>query len=166
MRACVQSAQTLGGNNPTTETGKGPEQNLTKMPHITCQLSWVLTAQTEGAFGVTGTGSSYFSHRMPEKGVLSFLEITPQKRGIVKRSWRDYGPSPIPKTGERGKPGLRFWGFWVQQGYVPLMGRAPPLADLATMLSQKGGRDTWATPEAWPWVRKQQETLASPGRAN
>lgn len=93
MRACVQSAQTLGGNNPTTETGKGPEQNLTKMPHITCQLSWVLTAQTEGAFGVMGTGSSYFSHRMPEKGVLYFLEITPQKRGIVKRSWRDYAPA-------------------------------------------------------------------------
>lgn len=125
MRACVESAQTLGGNNPTTETGKGREQNLTKMPHIACQLSWVLTAQTEGAFGVTGTGSSYFSHRMPEKGVLYFLEITPQKRGIVKRSWRDYGPSPIPKTGERGKPGLRFWGFWVQQGSVPIMGRAP-----------------------------------------
>lgn len=166
MRACVQSAQTLGGNNPTTETGKGPEQNLTKMPHITCQLSWVLTAQTEGALGVTGTGSSYFSHRMPEKGVLYFLEITPQKRGIIKRSWSDYGPSPIPKMGERGKPGLRFWGFWAQQGYVPLMERAPPLADLATMLSQNGGRATWATPEAWPWVRKQQETLASPGHAN
>lgn len=106
---------------------------------------------------------------MPEKGVLYFPEITPQKKGIVKRSWCDYGPSPIPKTGERGKPGLRFWGFWAQQGYVPLMGRSPPVTDLVTMLCQKAGRATWATPEAWPWVRKQQETpgtlqaLASPG---